>query len=133
MNPLFTEEQYKRLIENGSIANMDKDHAPVVMLTLPFTACVWLLSELDPDNPDIAFGLCDLGMGFPELGSVSISEIQSVKHPVFKTGVFNNPEFKAAYPMSAYAAAARSHQEIVWDEAVVARYVRKAKLDGLTP
>lgn len=132
MNTLFTEEQYKRLIENGSIANMDKDNAPVVMLTLPFTSCVWLLSELDPDNPDIAFGLCDLGMGFPELGSVSISEIQSVKHPVFKTGVFNNTEFKANYPMSAYAAAARDQQQIVWNETVVARYARKAKLDDLT-
>ena len=37
------------------------------------------LTELDPEDPDIAFGLCDLGMGFPELGSVRISELQSVR------------------------------------------------------
>lgn len=133
MNTLFTEEQYNLLIENGRVANMDKDHAPVVMLTLPFSSCVWLLSELDPDNPDIAFGLCDLGMGFPELGSVSIREIQSVKHPVFKTTVCNNPLFKANYPMSAYAAAARDQQQIVWDEAIIARFARKTKPGGLTP
>ncbi|HTN46361.1 MAG TPA: DUF2958 domain-containing protein [Flavipsychrobacter sp.] len=133
MNDFFTEEQYKRLLSNGSPENRDQDHAPVVMLTLPFTACVWLLSEIDPEDPDIAFGLCDLGMGFPELGSVSISELQTVKNPVFKLPVINDPRFKAAYPMSAYAAAARDQQEIVWDAEVVARYASKTKPGGLTP
>ena len=132
MNDLFTMEQYNQLIENGRVANLDKDNVPVAMLTLPFSPCVWLLSELDPDNPDIAFGLCDLGMGFPELGYVSISEIQSVHDPVFKMAVYNNPLFKADYPMSAYAAAARAHGEIVWDKNIIARYARK-KTDGLTP
>jgi hypothetical protein len=126
MNNLFTTAQYNQLIENGSMANRDKDHIPVTMLTLPFTACIWLLTELDPDNPDIAFGLCDLGMGFPELGYVSISEIQSVNDPVFKMTVFNNTLFKAEYPISAYAEAARVHSEIVWDKNIVARYVRKS-------
>ena len=130
MNTLFTTEQYNQLIENGRIANMDKDNVPVVMVTLPFSSCIWLLSELDPDNPDIAFGLCDPGMGFPELGYVSLSEIQSVEHPVFKTTVFNNPLFKADYPMSAYAAAARAHGEIVWDKNTIARYAKK-KTDNL--
>jgi hypothetical protein len=32
-------------------------------------------------NPDggLAFGLCDLGMGCPELGYVSVMELQSVR------------------------------------------------------
>ena len=37
------------------------------------------LTEIDPEDPDIAFGLCDLGMGCPELGSVSLSELESVR------------------------------------------------------
>ena len=39
---------------------------------------VWpsLLTELYPDGPDIAFALCDLGMGFPELGDVELSRSQ---------------------------------------------------------
>lgn len=41
--------------------------------------CLDEVVPTDPECPDIAFGLCDLGMGFPELGSVSISEIQSVR------------------------------------------------------
>ena len=36
-------------------------------------AATWLLTELDSEDPDIAFGLCDLGMQCPELGSVRIS------------------------------------------------------------
>lgn len=119
-------------MNNGSPTNRDKDHAPVVMLTMPFTNCVWLLSEIEPDSQDIAFGLCDLGMGFPELGYVSISEIQSIVHPVFKTTVYNNPLFKAEYPMSAYSAAARANEQIVWDKNVVGQYAKK-KSNSLTP
>lgn len=44
----------------------------------------WLLTELDPD---IAFGLCDLGPGFPELGSVQLSDITSVRGPLCLTTV----------------------------------------------
>jgi hypothetical protein len=74
------EELKQKLLHNGAPENRDKDHAPVVRLYLPGTVCEWLLSELEPDdNPDIAFGLCDLGLGFPELGSVSLSELASIR------------------------------------------------------
>jgi hypothetical protein len=53
----------------------------VVKLFCPWGGATWLLTELDPDNPDIAFGLCDLGMGCPELGSVSLAEVESVHGP----------------------------------------------------
>jgi hypothetical protein len=48
------------------------DPRPVVKLFTPGAGAAWLLTELDPDDPDIAFGLCDLGLGFPELGSVRL-------------------------------------------------------------
>ena len=35
----------------------------------------WLLSELDPET-NMAYGLCDLGLGFPELGYVSLTELE---------------------------------------------------------
>jgi hypothetical protein len=54
------------------------DPRPVVKLFTPAARAAWLLTELDPDDPDIAFGLCDLGLGFPELGSVRLSEIASL-------------------------------------------------------
>lgn len=55
------------------------DHRPVVKLFTPDANATWLLSELDPDNPDWAWGLCDLGLGFPELGTVSMSELGTVR------------------------------------------------------
>lgn len=86
---LFTKAQYDRLLKNGqksaeaiAIDGNTPDHVPVVKLFNPVGAATWLLSELDPENPDIAFGLCDLGMGSPELGYVSISEIMSVRLPL---------------------------------------------------
>ncbi|MBM6577141.1 DUF2958 domain-containing protein [Microvirga sp. SRT01] len=49
------------------------DFPPVCRVYVPYTRCQWLLTELDEDG--IAFGLCDLG--YPELGSVSIAEIEA--------------------------------------------------------
>ncbi len=35
----------------------------------------YLLSEIYPADPTIAFGLCDLHIGFPELGDVDLMEL----------------------------------------------------------
>jgi hypothetical protein len=51
----------------------------VPKLFTPDANATWLLTELDPEEPDIAFGLCDLGLGHPELGYVSLTEIASVR------------------------------------------------------
>lgn len=51
-------------------------------LFLPGSAATWLLTETDPDDPDIAFVLCDLGLGFPEIGSVRRSELESLRSPL---------------------------------------------------
>jgi hypothetical protein len=81
MKPLLTNEQRLKMMENGieSQENHTCNHWPVVKLFTPDAGCTWLLSELDPEEPDIAFGLCDLGLGFPELGYVSISEIARLR------------------------------------------------------
>ena len=87
---LLTKEQRARMLANGKAnaerladpENVDgkaEDFRPVVKLFNPCGAAMWLLTELDPEDPDIAFGLCDLGLGCPELGTVRISEIQSVR------------------------------------------------------
>jgi hypothetical protein len=83
---LLTEENRERLLRNGKLrlqCQMDgkdePDFLPVVKLFTPDAGCTWLLTEIDPEDPDIAFGLCDLGMGYPELGSVSLSELESVR------------------------------------------------------
>jgi len=82
------------------------DHKPVVKLYTPDASCCWLLTELDPRYPDEAFGLCDLGMGCPELGYVSLSELDTVRGPLnllIECDVY----FVADKTLSAYAAEAR--------------------------
>lgn len=121
MNP-FTKQQWNQLISNGSSQNRGKDHKPIVKLFLPNTGCVWLLTELDPEDDDIAFGLCDLGMGFPELDYVSIEEITSVRSPQFGLYVIQDYFFVAKYPISVYAAAARVNCSIVEDDSLLKLY-----------
>lgn len=81
---LTTKEHFDALIENGRRSQeairrgADFDPEPVVKLFTPDAQATWFLSEIDSDDPDIAFGLCDLGCGFPELGSVSIVEIKTI-------------------------------------------------------
>ena len=75
MNHAFiTDEQRIVLLANGreSLENPDFDPAPVVKLFTPDAGATWLLTEIDPDDHDHAFGLCDLGLGMPEIGWVSL-------------------------------------------------------------
>src|SRR5512145_273390 len=105
---LITHEQREAMLENGrrSAAGQDVDPLPVVKLFTPDAGATWLLTELDPQDPDIAFGLCDLGLGFPELGSVRISEIQSVHGPL-GLPVERDLYFKPDKALSEYAEDAR--------------------------
>jgi hypothetical protein len=86
--PILTPEDIEQLLANGktnaahvSTDGHTEDLKPVVKLFAPWGAATWLLTELDPDDPDLAFGLCDLGFGCPEIGSVRISEIERVTGP----------------------------------------------------
>ena len=85
------------------------DFRPVVKLFTPDGAATWLLTEIDPAYQDIVFGLCDLGMGCPELGSVSLAEIAAIRGQ-FGLPVERDRHFKASKTISAYAVKARAHR-----------------------
>jgi Protein of unknown function (DUF2958) len=72
--------------------------------------CTWLLTELGLG--DIAFGLCDLGMGCLELGFVSMHELRDLRGPL-GLPVERDMHFEADKTLSAYAADAREHGRIV--------------------
>jgi hypothetical protein len=83
---LFTKSQIEQLTKNGrenaekvAAGGDDIDFYPVVKLFAPDGAATWLLSEIFPNDPDIAFGLCDLGVGCPEFGTVRISELETAR------------------------------------------------------
>jgi hypothetical protein len=116
---LLTKDLFERLLANGR-ANRDEngwpredaiDHKPVVKLFTPDAGCTWLLTELDPDEPDIAFGLCDLGMGYPELGTVSVAELESVCGRL-GLPIERDLHFEADKTLSGYADEARAHGAI---------------------
>ncbi len=59
------------------------DPTVVVKFFHPVGAATWYITEGSWDGEDfIMFGLCDLGMGYPELGYVSLNELQSVRGPL---------------------------------------------------
>jgi hypothetical protein len=126
---LFTKEQREQLIKNGLPENRDKDHYPAAKLFLPGSNCTWLLTELDYEEPSIAFGLCDLGLGFPELGSVSLDELQELSHPYLFTKVERDMYFKGLFPISVYAETARIIGYITEEHAMLAAHAP----EGLKP
>jgi Protein of unknown function (DUF2958) len=87
------------------------DFKPVVKLFTPDAQCIWLLTELDPDY-GLAFGLCDLGLGCPELGYVSLTKLRSVRGPL-GLPIERDEQFDADKTLSAYAEAARQQGRIV--------------------
>jgi Protein of unknown function (DUF2958) len=113
----FTQDQYARLIDNGRRqagvkgTKAELDPYPVVKLFFAAGAGTWLLTELEPDEPDIAWGLCDLGMGFAEFGTVSLIELAAIKR--FRLGVERDRHFKATAPISRYIDAATDAGHIV--------------------
>lgn len=107
---LLTDEDRIRLLLQA-LAD-DGDGPPLVKLFCPDGAATWLISEADPDDPDRLFGLCDLGLGFPELGYVSLAEISAVRGRL-GLPVERDLHFVGDKPLSAYAEEARKQGRIV--------------------
>jgi len=85
---LITAEIQKKLEKNFADEN-DKD---VVLKLFGGGACTWLITQIEPDN-DTMWGLCDLGMGCAEYGTVSLSELKSARFR-FGLGVERDTSFR---------------------------------------
>jgi len=115
---LITKALTEQLLLNGRAqrAAMDQgaealDFKPVVKLFTSDAQCTWLLTELDPDG-GLAFGLCDLGLGEPELGYVSFAELSTVRGRL-GLPIERDLHFEANKGISAYADEARTRGHIV--------------------
>ncbi|MGF6155796.1 hypothetical protein M2267_001024 [Ensifer sp. KUDG1] len=105
---LLTDEIKAQLIENNT--RREDDHIPVVKFFVPWGGATWILTEMEEDG--ICFGLCDLGMGEPELGYVSVEELESVRGPAGLT-IERDLYFHTDKPLSVWALAAKQHRRIV--------------------
>ncbi|MEL6278269.1 MAG: DUF2958 domain-containing protein [Pseudomonadota bacterium] len=100
----------------ANFADETRDHAPVVKLFCPWGAATWLLYAMPEDDPGLVLGLCDLGLGFPELGYASLDEIASLRGPG-GLRIERDLHFTAAASIEVYAEAARGAERIVEDRA----------------
>jgi len=116
MRSLITQKQRAQLLANGAEFNRNEDFdpPPVVKLFTPDAGATWLLASLDPDFPDLGLALADLGVGFPEMGSVSLSEIEAARGAL-GLPVERDLHFVATKPLSTYARDASRARRIVTD------------------
>ena len=100
---LLTTSQRETLIANfrQNQQNLgETDHWPVVKLFTPDANATWLLTEFDPVE-ELLFGLCDLGLGLPELGYVALAELTELRGP-FGLAVECDRYWQPEGPLSAY-------------------------------
>ncbi|WP_342166603.1 DUF2958 domain-containing protein [Methylobacterium sp. SD21] len=109
MLPLIDAATRELLLANG--LKREYDHHPVLKLFNPAGPATWLICAMEPDG-DTLFGLCDLGVGEPELGYVSLDELKEVSAGLV-IGLERDLSFRAQHPISVYARAARAAGRIV--------------------
>lgn len=111
---LITAEQRAQLLANGQARaeGRDIDPPPVVKLFTPDAHATWLLTELDPADADTAYGLCDLGIGMPEKGTVKLSDLATIVGPL-KRPLLRDLHFRATRTLSEYARLARLNGSII--------------------
>lgn len=104
---LITENQRQLLLANGAARARGEavDPYPVVKLHTLDAGAVWLLTELGADG-DEAYGLCDAGLGSPELGHIRLTALEQMRGPR-GLSVVADPHFVARQPLSAYVGQAR--------------------------
>jgi hypothetical protein len=120
MLPLIDAATRELLLANG--LKPDRDHYPVLKLFNPLGPATWLICELDADG-DTLFGLCDVGVGEPELGYVSLDELKEISAGL-AVGLECDHSFKGTHPISVYARAAKVAGRIVELSSVPKMYPR---------
>lgn len=114
MQMLITKEIDAQLRANGQLAldgGNTTNTKPVLKLFNPCGAATWLISERDPEDPDSLFGLCDLGFGCPEMGRVSLAEVEAIRLQ-FGLRIERDIHFKADKTLVQYADEARAKGSI---------------------
>lgn len=123
---LMTKAIEDKLRKNGAVNALHRmrdgnteDFKPVVKFFNPCGAATWLITEISDEGEDengehdlILFGLCDLGMGEPELGCVSFNELKSVRLMGGRIGIERDIRWAAVTTLSEYARIARHEGRI---------------------
>lgn len=99
---LLTKPIREKLLANAKLPDSKKaDLMPVVKFFYPAGAGTWIFTELD-ENGDTLFGLCDPGLGTPELGYASLSELAEFRGR-FGLGIERDMHWTAKKTLREYA------------------------------
>src|SRR5262245_929280 len=111
---VFTKDVVEKLAKNGAATRAaqdagkrEPDHKPVIKLF--GGQATWLMTESEPDDTDILFGLCNLVICYAELGCFRRIELEEIRFRPFGLGVERDKFFTAKYPISVYVKASRGH------------------------
>lgn len=114
MHFVITDDERAQLLANGKAraAAPNFDPMPVVRLFTPDAHAIWLLATLDPVDGDTAWGLCDVGIGMPELGTVRLSDLASIVGPLNRP-VLRDRYFQPVRTLSEYTRQAQLNGSIL--------------------
>jgi len=104
---LLTKDLEKKLINAIPDCPTNK---PWLKLFNPAGSQTWLLSEYNSERKEF-FGLCDLGLGCPELGYVTLNDLENIRLPLglkIERDMYWEPE----HTLSEYAVIAKDNGSI---------------------
>ena len=105
---LIPENLRPQLLANGN--HPGHDHVPLVALFVADGPGAWLISEIQPYDHDVVFGLIDYGFAVPQIGAFTLTELDRLIRLGVK--VARDPLFVGRHPLSVYAEAARVQRAI---------------------
>lgn len=94
----ITEKQFEQLLENDK--NNISDPKPVVMLHIPQTQNIWLLTHVFQQDLDVGYGLILEEGRKPQQGCVWLYDLFANAEKGME--VFREPDFVPAFPISFY-------------------------------
>jgi len=89
---LITAEIMTQLKKNFKKTRETGESCDIVLKLFGGSGCTWLITDID--DGDTLSGLCDIGMGCCEFGTVSLNELQNTKFKPFGLGVERDRWFK---------------------------------------
>jgi hypothetical protein len=124
---LFTAEQTEELIHNGQPGWTRDDHYPVAKLYIPDTQCVWLFTELKPDNPNKGLALF-VDDGMTTYHHLDIQQLMEETPRIYPgKSLTIDPDFSGEHPISTYRFAAETLGYIIDDPDNLSMYMRRQK------
>ena len=124
---IFTEDQIEELLHNGGPDWTRDDHFPVAKLYIPGTKCVWLFTELKPDDPNKGMALF-VDDGQTIYRHLDIQKLIDETPEVYPGNtVCLDTDFVAANPISDFRFAATTLGYIIDDPDDLSLYLRHQK------